>query len=186
MTMVGSMEKGLRTALGLTVIALVFVAWNGIGPLAGTEEEGPAGRDVEVGSEPIHVSAKTLVWDHKEHKATFHQEVVAQQKDLTIHADDLTIHFNEKNNDVSRIVAIGNVRIVQMDRRAFCEEAVYNRSQNNIILKGDPVIRQGQNEVRGKRVIFFINENRSVVESGEGDRVEVTLVPEKEESAGKL
>jgi lipopolysaccharide export system protein LptA len=152
-------------------------------------EEGagvPAELDLQVGSEPIQVSAQTLVWDHKDHKATFHQDVVARQKDLTIHCDDLIIHFNENDSDITRLVSKGNVRIVQMDRRASCDEAIYDRSQNRIVLEGDPVIRQGENEVRGQRIVFFLAENRSVVESGEQGRVQVTLVPEKREGSGPL
>ncbi len=176
--------KAIKEGLGVIPLFIVTVlsllAWNSNDSLAVAQDEGPAGLDLKVSSEPIYVSAKTLVWDHKANKATFHQEVVARQDDLTIHADDLIIYFNENNSDVTRLVASGHVRIAQMDRRASCEEAVYDRSQNNIVLTGNPVIRQGQNEVRGRRVIFFITENRSVVESGEGERVEVTLVPERE------
>jgi lipopolysaccharide export system protein LptA len=175
-----------KTILLVAVTACFTIGWDGSALVAGGEEKGPAGLNLEVGSEPIRVSAKSLVWDHKEQKAAFHQEVVAQQKDLTIYADDLVIYFNEANNDVTRIVAKGNVRITQLDRRASCEEAVYDRAQNSIVLEGNPVLRQGQNEVRGKRVIFFIDKNRSVVESGDGDRVKVTLIPEKDEPSGQL
>lgn len=176
------MGKRLKAILWLILITCLVLGWEKHCPLAGEKEERPAGLDLSVGSEPIRVSAKTLIWDYKGHKATFHQEVVAQQEDLTIHCDDLIIYLNENDDDITHLVAKGNVRIMQMDRRASCAEAVYDRSQNRIVLEGDPVIRQGQNEVRGKRVILFIAENRSVVEGGEGGRVRVTLIPEK----GKL
>lgn len=170
----------------LILLAGVVVGWEGHGPIAESKLDEPAGLNLKVGSEPIRVSAETLVWDHKGHRATFHQEVVARQTDLTIYCDDLIIYFNEDDSDVTRLVAKGNVRITQMDRRASCEEAMYDRSQNRIVLEGNPVIRQGENEVRGKRVTFFLNEERSIVESGPGDRVKVTLVPEQEEPGDKL
>ena len=180
------MEKRVRAIFWVTVTACLVLGWEGHCACAEKKEVGPAGLDLKMGSEPIHVSSKTLVWDHKTHRATFHQEVVARQNDVTIHCDDLIIYFNEKDNDVTRLVAKGNVRVTQMDRRASCEEAVYDRSQNRIVMEGNPVIRQGQNEVRGKRVIFFVAENRSVVEGGEGGRVKVTLVPEKKEQGDQL
>lgn len=180
------MGKQSKFVLSLVLIVFPLVVWTGHSLSAAEKAEGPGGLDLKVGSEPIHVSAKTLEWDHKGHKATFHQEVVARQQDLEIHCDDLIIYFNENDDDVTRLVAKGNVRILQMDRRASCEEAVYDRSNNRIVLEGDPVIRQGQNEVRGKRVIFYVGENRSVVEGGEGGRVKVTLIPEKEELGDQL
>jgi len=154
--------------------------------LAEDQGRGAIGLDLQLSSAPIRVSAKTLEWDHKGHKATFHQEVVAQQEDLAIHSDDLIVYFNEDDTDITRLVSRGNVRIVQMDRRASCEEAVYNRIQNRIVLTGNPVIRQGENEVRGDRIIFYVAENRSVVEGGETGRVRVTLIPEKEGTVTKL
>ncbi len=175
------MGKRLRVILGLSLMTCLVLGWEGDGSTAEEKQEGPAGFGLSIGSEPIHVSAKTLIWDHKGHQATFHQEVVARQSDLTIHSDDLHIYFNEDDSDITRLVAKGNVKVTQQDRRATCEEAVYDRSQNSIVLQGDPVLRQGLNEVRGKRVVFYIAENRSVVEGGEEGRVKVTLIPEKPE-----
>ena len=180
------MGKRLKVILGFTVTACLVLCWGGSSRSAGEKGKGSAGLDLKVGSEPINVTAKTLVWDHGGHKATFHQEVVASQADLTIHCDDLIIYFSENDDDVTRLVAKGNVRITQMDRRASCEEAVYDRAQNQIVLQGNPVIRQGPNEVTGERVIFFVAENRSVVEGGEEGRVKVTLIPEKLEPEKQL
>jgi lipopolysaccharide export system protein LptA len=182
--MTDSQTKGkrLRAILCLTLVVGVVLWWSVYPRSAEENEKGLAGLDFKLGSDQIHVSAKTLVWDHKTHKATFQYEVVARQKDLAIHCDDLTIYFNEDDTDITRLVSKGNVRIVQMDRRASCQEAVYDRVTNRIILEGDPVIRQGENEVRGERVIFFVAENRSVVEGGEKGRVRVTLIPERREA----
>jgi lipopolysaccharide export system protein LptA len=175
------MGKRLEVSLWIALAVGLLMGWQGHTLLAEETGEEAIGLDFAVTEEPIRVSAKTLEWDHKAHRATFHSEVVARQKDLEIYSDDLMVFFNETDNDVTRLVAKGNVTIIQLDRRATCEEAVYDRSQNRLVLEGDPVIRQGQNEVRGRRVIFYVEERRSVVEGGEGGRVKVTLVPEKGE-----
>jgi lipopolysaccharide export system protein LptA len=179
------MGKWVEVSLWIALVVGLLMGWHGHMPLAEEKGEEPIGLDFAVAEEPIRVSAKTLEWDHKAHRATFHGEVVARQKDLEIYSDDLMVFFNETDNDVTRLVAKGNVRIIQLDRRATCEEAVYDRSQNRLVLEGDPVIRQGQNEVRGRRVIFYVEERRSVVEGGEGGRVKVTLVPEKGEAGSQ-
>jgi len=100
------MRRSLRIILGLTVAAWFLIAWSGQGLAAEEKGEGLAGIDLKVGSEPIRVSAKTLVWDHKEHKATFRYEVVARQSDLTIHCDDLTIYFNQNDSELKYFVLI--------------------------------------------------------------------------------
>jgi len=176
------MGKKSRAILWLVVGACLLLILKQ--PVLAEEEKSalPAGLDLKVGEGPIQVSSKSLEWDHGGHKATFSQEVIARQEDLEIHCDALIIHFNESDNDVTRLIARGNVRIIQADRRAFCEEAVYDRSQNRIVLQGNPVLRQGPNEVKGERVIFYVSENRSVVDGGESGRVKVTLIPEQGEN----
>ncbi len=162
-----------------TITVCCFLGMGRVARAAEKAEQGPPGFDLKVGSEPIHISARSLVWDHKANTADFQKEVVAQQKDLTIYADDLMILFDEAGSEVNQLVAKGNVKIIQLDRRATCDEAVYDRSQNRIVLQGNPVMRQGENEVRGARVTFYVNENRSVVEGGEKEPVRVRIIPEK-------
>ena len=56
------------------------------------------------------------------------------------------------------------MRIEKEDGRATCQKAVYYEDEKKIILTGDPVAWQKGTRVSGKRIIMFLDEDRSVVE----------------------
>lgn len=65
---------------------------------------------------------------------------------------------------IRMVEATGRVRIEKEDGRATCQKAVYYEDEKKIILTGDPVAWQKGTRVSGKRIIMFLNEDRSVVE----------------------
>lgn len=65
---------------------------------------------------------------------------------------------------IRMVEATGRVRIQKDDGRATCEKAVYYEDQKKIILTGEPVAWQKGTRVSGKRIIMFLDEDRSVVE----------------------
>jgi lipopolysaccharide export system protein LptA len=111
--------------------------------------------------------------------------VVAKQEDMTLYADMLVVYYDNETKRLKEIVATGNVKIVQLDRRASCKKAIFYQDENKIVLEGDSVIRQGDNVIRGERVIYFIDEERSYVEGGKGGRVTTTITPTSKEEKGK-
>ena len=70
------------------------------------------------------------------------------------------------NVTVSRIEAIGDVKIEKEDGRATCEKAVYYQDQQKIVLTGNPVVWQRGNRVTGKTITMFLDDDRTIVEGG--------------------
>jgi lipopolysaccharide export system protein LptA len=48
-------------------------------------------------------------------------------------------------------------------------------------LEGDAVIREGENIVRGERVVYYINEEKAVVEGSGKGRVSTRITPTSKE-----
>jgi lipopolysaccharide export system protein LptA len=134
---------------------------------------------------PIDISSDTVEGDQKQNTVTFKGNVIAKQENTTIYANALVITYDSKNNRVREIVASGNVKVVNQDRRATGQRVIFNQDENKVVLEGDAVIREGENVVRGERVTYYINEERSVVESAKGGRVTTTIVPPKKEEPKK-
>jgi lipopolysaccharide export system protein LptA len=82
--------------------------------------------------------------------------------------------------EIEKIVAQGNVRMVQEDREATCNEATYYHRDGKLVLRGEPVVREGDNWVSGKRIIYYIDEKKSVAEGEGEERVKVTIIPREE------
>jgi lipopolysaccharide export system protein LptA len=132
---------------------------------------------------------------------------VAVQGDVTMKSDLLTVFYEDSapaastpqtkteeqekagetpktNNTKQRlkeIIAEGHVDITSGDRRATGKKAVFNEAQRTVVLSGDAVVIEGGNQVTGERVTVYLDEKRSVVEGGEGNRrAEMVLIPEQE------
>lgn len=76
------------------------------------------------------------------------------------------------NRSVSRIDAMGHVRIEKDNGKATCEKAVYFSDDEKIILTGDPVAWEKGTRVSGKQITMYLAEDRSVVEGGSHVRIE--------------
>lgn len=68
------------------------------------------------------------------------------------------------DRSIRMLEATGRVKIEKEDGRATCRKAVYYEAEKKIILMGDPVAWQKGTRVSGKRIIMFLDEDRSVVE----------------------
>lgn len=142
--------------------------------------------------DPIFITSNWMEADRKRNTITYRGQVVAIQADMTMRSETLTAYYNPDMKQLKEVVAEGKVHVAQGDRVATGSKAVFNGQAKTITLTGDPVVRQGNNEVSGPRIIFFIEEDRAVAEGGSQGRVRATIFPEDlerrdkgEESPGK-
>lgn len=142
---------------------------------------------------PLQINASQLEVDHAKQEIVFKDQVVARYKDIILYTDLLKIHYQAKPaapdkkpesplesvgiEKIDRIEALGKVRLVQEDRVATGERAVYYPQEEKIVLSGNPQLWRGQNSIRGEEVIFYIKENRAVVRGQATQRVEAVLYP---------
>lgn len=126
---------------------------------------------------PIAIKSNGLAADNKGKTAIFTGKVVAKQGDVTIYADRLTINYGARKNDVEKIEADGNVRIIQENRIGTASHAVYESKQGRITLTGNPKIMQGADTMSGNTITYFMDDDRSEVSSGAGRPVEVLIHP---------
>ncbi|MDT8441265.1 MAG: lipopolysaccharide transport periplasmic protein LptA [Desulfuromonadales bacterium] len=133
------------------------------GSATGFAQDKPAARQ-----EPITVSAASMEADQASGTLIFTGQAVAEQGELTLHADRLIVYYAEQSREIERVVAEGSVRIIHPLREATGNHAVFLHSEQHITLTGDPVVRQGASFVRGERIDLYLAEQRSVVTGGAG------------------
>lgn len=76
------------------------------------------------------------------------------------------------NRSVSRIEAMGHVKIEKENGKATCQKAVYFSDNEKLILTGDPVAWEKGTRVSGQQITMYLAEDRSVVEGGSHVRIE--------------
>ncbi len=95
-------------------------------------------------------------------------------------AEEFDIYYQPDSREMEKIIARTGVRIVQGERVATAELAVYYNQQGKVILTGSLKDHQGQDLVAGDEITVFLNEERSVVTGKEGGRVNAVFHPQGE------
>ena len=127
--------------------------------------------------EPIRIKSDELFTDNNRKMATFTGNVVARQGDVTIYSDKLVVSYSDDDGAISTAEVFGNVRIVQGSRRAQSAHGIYDAKLAKITLDGNPKVYQGNDIVSGKLIIYYLDEDRSEVTSGPGERVDAVIHP---------
>ena len=130
---------------------------------------------------PIDIISDSVEADQKQNRVTFKGNVVAKQEDTTLYANTLIILYDPDTKKLREIMAIGNVKLVQLERRATGQKATFRLEENKAVLEGEAVIREGENVIRGERMTFYVDEERSIVEGGKGGRVNTRITPPPKE-----
>lgn len=200
-------REGRAAALGLLLLLLlaapVFEALAAPPVKKGGQEE-----------IPLQISAARLEADQKERLITFSGDVKAVYGDSILYADQLKVYYESgpagppaatpspksatgakdqgsplgnlggEGGKIQRIVATGKVRFVQEDKVATAREATYYREREEVVLVGNPQMWQGENTVKGDRILFNLKQNRVMVESTASKRVEAYLYPAAQGTPG--
>ena len=78
-----------------------------------------------------------------------------------------------QSNEISKVVCEGHVKITRGDSVAMAQRAVYlaNENPRRIVLTGEPRLWRKRDYLAGRRITYFLDEDRSLVEGGPKDRV---------------
>jgi len=88
---------------------------------------------------PVHITSQRLEAEYEKKLITFIGDVVAKQEAFTLYADRLLLFLNNKGEGggIEKIVAQGNVRMVQTNRTVTCQEATYYYQEGTLVLGGE-------------------------------------------------
>lgn len=165
-----------RTVRVIAASVLIFGCIGLCGPLAGVSQaEGKAA--AKAAGEPVVVTARTLTADNKKKVVVYKDDVVVKRGDITLHADTVSIKlapadrpaegasdvFN-RGGGVDTIEAAGRVRIIQGDRTATADKAVFYNTEDRIVMTGSPRVWEGGNVLTGTKVVYDIKEDTFTVE----------------------
>ena len=183
----------MRRHQRLVVAGLLVMFWAVSPPADG------AAPKKQGGEVPLRIAAARLEADQKDGVIIFSGQVKAIYGDSTLYADQLRVYFKtkpeatkgaakppqEKSDQsplgdlgaekIDRIVAKGNVRMVQEDRVATGDEAIYYKDRDEVVLLGNPQVWRAENTLKGERIIFNLTTNKVLVESSPQRRVEALL-----------
>jgi lipopolysaccharide export system protein LptA len=148
--------------------------------------------------QPVHIEAATLEVRDKDKVATFSGDVHVKQGDTTMLCKSLVVLYEQDEpsgkskktmkaatpgpggeQKIKRLEARGNVIVTQKDQTATGELGIFDMPSNTVTLTGNVVMTQGQNVLRGDKLVVNLTTGVSRVESSKGGlgRVEGLFIP---------
>jgi lipopolysaccharide export system protein LptA len=138
--------------------------------------------------QPVHIEAATLEVRDKQKEATFSGDVRVKQGDTGLRCKSLVVFYEQGGESkskamqaaapgpggeqhIKRLEARGGVVVTQKDQTATGELGIFDMKSNTVTLTGNPVVMtQGQNVLRGERLVVDLTSGVSRVESGKNSQ----------------
>jgi lipopolysaccharide export system protein LptA len=147
--------------------------------------------------QPVQIEAATLEVRDKEKQATFSGNVRVTQGDTGLRCKSLVVFYDQGGeNDaggsmkaatpgpggqqkIKKLEARGSVVVTQKEQTATGDLGLFDMRTNTVTLSGNVVMTQGQNVLRGERLVVDLTSGVSRVESGKNGqgRVQGLFVP---------
>ncbi|MCB9477427.1 MAG: lipopolysaccharide transport periplasmic protein LptA [Deltaproteobacteria bacterium] len=151
-------------------------------------------------SKPINVAADRLEVDNKLQVVRWLGNVVAVQDTAMLNADMVTITYERETKkakagteaetseagvgaltgtgSIKMITASGSVIMTQADRKALCEQVVFDQQHGTVTMTGNPRLYSGSDELKGAKIRLFIDSERVEVLGSANQRVQATVQPD--------
>ena len=143
---------------------------------AGAKKKSPSSGDNAAAQKPIFVSSDRMEMDRQKNVLIYVGKVVVVQDDMTMRSDKLTTYFDADLGSMKQAIAEGKlVQVTRGDRVATGTKAVFDGVAQTITMTGNPVMRQGNSEISGERIIYFMVEDKMIAEG----KVKGTIFPDE-------
>jgi lipopolysaccharide export system protein LptA len=126
---------------------------------------------------PLEITSRTLEADGGLRKVVFLGNVVAVQGEMTLRSQKLIVNYLENGQQISSVEALGDVKVEKGGRIATAGRGLYEVEKGTVTLTDGPRVQQDDNTVEGDEIVFFLDEDRSIVKSQTGSRVRAVLTP---------
>jgi lipopolysaccharide export system protein LptA len=129
--------------------------------------------------DPIYITSDWMEVDQKKNTIAYKGRVVTIQNDMTMRSETLTAYYDPEMKQMKQIVAEGKVNATQGNRVATGDKAVFDDKAKTVTLTGSPVMRQGNSQVSGAKVVYYVEQDKATAEGDGKVRVQATIFPEE-------
>lgn len=114
---------------------------------------------------PAHIDADVIRYNWTTRKVTMVGKpfVTLTREDLVLTCRRL-VGDNDVSGQLARATCEGDVKLVRGTRTVTCERAQYDRDAARIVCEGNPVLRDGETEARGKRLTYLLAADEVLLE----------------------
>ncbi|HEY3570579.1 MAG TPA: LPS export ABC transporter periplasmic protein LptC [Thermoanaerobaculia bacterium] len=121
---------------------------------------------------PIQASASDLQYTQKSGVLIYTGNVRVDQEGKTITCQKMEVDLGP-DHQAKTMICTGDVKLndPKAGRKIEGQKAVYQTTQRQVEITGEPVVMNDKegNQVRGKRVLYYVDDGRAVVQGKEGE-----------------
>ena len=136
--------------------------------------------------DPIYITADWMEVDQKKNTITYKGRVVTIQNEMTMRSETLTAYYEAEMKQMKQIVAEGKVNATQGNRVATGDKAVFDDKAKTVTLTGSPVMRQGNSQVSGAKVVYYVEQDKAIAESDGKVQVRAIIFPDELKAGEKV
>ena len=130
---------------------------------------------------PLHVRSGNFYGNRTGSYIRFGRGAHVTYEGATLSAGAITVYLDGENGGVSKIVAVGNVKLNQKEMNATCGKLLFDYKKNKLFLTRSPVVWRGDDMVKGDVITYDLGTSKSKVTSDEKGRAHLTIYPKEEE-----
>lgn len=113
---------------------------------------------------PIKIRSDSLSVDYKKNSALWRGHVHAVRADGELTSDTLQVFYGKDFHELQQMIASGNVRISRGTQWSLSDHAVLNEASQTVVLTGNPVVHDGNDQITGNKITVYLKTGESVVE----------------------
>ncbi|MEK6776104.1 MAG: lipopolysaccharide transport periplasmic protein LptA [bacterium] len=127
---------------------------------------------------PITVTSDRMEGDFKSGVIVFIGGVKVIRGEMVMHADKVDVQTANSGQDVERIIAQGNARVISGTRSSISDRVEYVQAQDLLVLTGNAKVSDGNNTISGPLIRVYLKEDRAEVEGSTGERPKFLFHPD--------
>jgi lipopolysaccharide export system protein LptA len=111
--------------------------------------------------------------DQADGSAQFTGDVLVIQGEMRLSADTLRVEYKSDKSGIERLIANGNVLLVNANDAAKSDSAIYTIDLGEVVMEGGVVLSQGQATLTSQRMVIDLKTGMGRMEGG----VSTTFTP---------
>jgi len=115
--------------------------------------------------QPINISSNQLTAENNFTK--FSGAVKVSMGDYILTSDELYVWYDKKGTIV-KLIAKNNVKLINKNRIAVSNTAIFYKNSQKVILEGSPRIWEGNDEMKGKKIVLFLKKKKIIIKGASG------------------
>lgn len=127
-------------------------------------------------SDTIQIESEKLEILKTDGISIFTGNVYAEDKNLKLWSNKLTVYYDEKIESIINIIAEDNVKIIRLDLEAYGNHSNYILKNEELYISGNVTLIENKNKIQCEQLFVDIKNSISIMTAGKESRVTAKII----------